>query len=88
MSTWADLWPNHCRACRGWGGATSYQSQPYGMGSVQESFFDPCGAIDNPLTCHRCGAPGLSEDSDGPCGACGWNYDDGEPEPEEVEEGA
>lgn len=41
MPSFADLWPNHHTACRGWGGSTSYQSHPYGMGSAQEQMFEP-----------------------------------------------
>lgn len=77
---WRSLWPHHCKTCHGWGGAISYQSQPYGAGPAQESIFDPCDAPPRIETCHRCGQDGLSSDGDGPCSFCGWNYDDGDPE--------
>lgn len=47
--------------------------------------FDPCEATERIETCHRCGLDGLAEDGEGPCTHCGWNYDDGEPEPADVE---
>ncbi len=79
-ATWRAMWPNHCKACAGWGGATFFQSHPYGMGSAQEQMFDPCEAPSSAAICHRCGEAGLTEDGEGPCKACGWNYDDGEPQ--------
>ena len=78
-AAWQQAWPNHCKACGGWGGANINQSHPYGSGTATETLFDPCGAIENPATCHRCGQDGLSEDGEGPCKYCGWNYDDGDP---------
>jgi hypothetical protein len=74
---WKAKWPNHCPACGGWGGITFHQSHPYGMGSASEQLFDECQAIENPTTCHRCGEDGLNEDGEGPCKACGWDFDDG-----------
>lgn len=80
-AAWRAKWPHHCKACAGWGGVTFFQSHPYGMGSAHEAMFDPCEAAHSPAICHRCGEPGLTEDGEGPCNACGWDYDDGEPRP-------
>lgn len=78
---WAARWPAHCKACGGWGGAAFWQSHGEGP---SEQMFDPCDAPANLATCHRCGEPGLNpDDGGGPCSACGWNYDDGVPEPED-----
>jgi len=77
---WVLKWPNHCKACGGWGGSTFLQSHPYGMGSASESLFEQCSAIEKYETCHRCGQDGLTEDGNGPCRFCGWDYDDGSPQ--------
>ncbi len=77
---WREKWPQHCKACHGWGGSSYTQSHPYGMGSAHETLFDPCEATERPETCHRCGVDGLDGDGNGPCKHCGWNYDDGDPE--------
>lgn len=71
---WRNRWPLHCRACDGWGGRTFLQS--HGPGP-SEQLFDICGATEDIAMCHRCGVTGLDEDGNGPCTACGWNYDDG-----------
>ena len=70
---WEQRWPIYCRGCGGWGAFTFYQS--HGPGP-SEQMSEPCDARE-PSMCHRCGALGLSEDGDGPCRECGWNYDDG-----------
>ena len=80
QSQWRGQWPAHCRSCGGWGG--SHFTQGHGDGGPGEPMFEPCSAIADPLTCHRCGEPGLAEDGEGPCKHCGWNYDDGVPEQE------
>ena len=71
-AAWRATWPNACARCHGHGGTYdpgNYWNPPE---------FDPCGALAD-TACHRCGAAGLTEDGEGPCSACGWNYDDGEP---------
>lgn len=75
---WQEQWPNHCAACGGWGGSSYQQAHPYGSGVAHETLYDICEAIDYDV-CHRCGQVGLSEDGEGPCSNCGWNYDDGDP---------
>jgi hypothetical protein len=69
---WRAKWPNHCKKCHGWGGkmwpATRHEPED----------FDFCGAH-LPDICHRCLHSGLTEDGEGPCSNCGWNFDDGEP---------
>ena len=89
---WAQRWPDHCHACRGWGGSTFYQSHPYGMGSASERMFEPCDDCSMLGKCARCGELGLTNEDrgdestgEGPCKFCGWNYEDGQPEPEEFD---
>lgn len=78
-SEWTKRWPNHCRHCHGWGGFTYYENHGDDRFGPGEQVMEPCGAIDDLRTCHRCGWLGLTADGDGPCGGCGWNYDDGDP---------
>lgn len=75
---WREKWPHHCKACRGWGGSSYEESHGF-KGGGSETIFDLCDAHENVHTCHRCGQPGLSEDMEGPCKFCNWNFDDGEP---------
>lgn len=76
---WIKRWPHYCTQCNGWGGSSYEESHGF-RGGGTETIFEPCDA--EPISkCHRCGAPGgLDEEGDGPCCACGWNYDDGVPE--------
>lgn len=74
-AAWRLKWPKHCKACDGWGGSTFTQSHGPGPG---EQMFDVCEA-GAPEMCHRCGEAGLTEDSEGPCTHCGWDFDDGAP---------
>jgi hypothetical protein len=76
---WRAQWPNHCRACGGWGGHNYPATGPsYSCGGEPEGF-DLCEEL-NDYQCHRCGAFGaLDDDRNGPCNKCGWNYDDGVP---------
>lgn len=76
---WRKAWPGHCPACAGWGGSSFTEMHGFRGGSG-EQLFDPCGALPNPATCHRCGQDGLGEDGDGSCKHCGWDYDDGVPQ--------
>lgn len=69
-------WPAFCRKCGGWGGS-SYQESHGFKGGGSETIFDLCGAIEDVRVCHRCGCLGLNEEGEGPCSACGWNFDDG-----------
>jgi len=78
-AAWRKAWPNHCAACRGWGGSPFTEMHGFKFGPG-EQLFDPCQALPNPATCHRCGQDGLDEDGEGPCKHCGWNCDDGVPE--------
>lgn len=73
---WRAKWPNHCTRCGGWGGATGYQSVPYGSTTASMPIFDVCEALPE-TQCHRCGRHGLNDESEGPCSFCGWNFDDG-----------
>lgn len=78
-AAWRSAWPRHCRACGGWGGHGFTEMHGFKGGSGEQQF-DPCGALENPATCHRCGLAGLTEDSEGPCTHCAWDYNDGEPQ--------
>jgi hypothetical protein len=74
-------WPNACKKCGGWGAHVFYES--HGLPGIAEQLSDPCDdcTANDPVKCARCGAENtLSPDGDGPCKACGWNYDDGAPE--------
>ena len=66
---WIKQWPNYCKACNGSGGKRIY-NYPHAPDD-----FEFCTALDTQM-CHRCGAAGLTEDSEGPCTHCGWNFDD------------
>lgn len=74
-AVWRARWPNHCPACRGWGGAVHHESHGFSHGAA-EQIFDLCDAIPE-TQCHRCGERGLTEEGEGPCARCGWNFDDG-----------
>lgn len=78
-AAWLATWPNHCQHCSGWGQRAASQTHPYGGTTATETFTEPCEATDDARTCHRCAAPGLDENGEGPCTVCGWNYDDGLP---------
>lgn len=74
--TWRADWPQHCRSCGGWG---DHEYERVGLPiMVEPRIARECDSTD-PHRCHRCGMPGLDEDSNGPCGSCGWDYDDGDP---------
>jgi hypothetical protein len=75
-AAFARRWPAYCRACGGWG-ASSYEERHGFAGGGSETITDPCDAIADPRVCHRCGCLGLNADGEGPCSACGWNYDEG-----------
>lgn len=82
---WRRRWPSHCRACRGWGGSSHEESHGF-RGGGTETIFEVCDALPED-TCHRCGhsgpgdegQPALGSETNPPCPACGWDYDDGEP---------
>ena len=72
LEAWLEKWPDHCDNCRGWGG----KSFP---GNCEEPpDFDPCDECTGKGLCGRCKGL-LSNDEEGPCLVCGWNYDDGVP---------
>jgi hypothetical protein len=57
---WEAAWPNHCRACEGWGGREeSYDPSPAGVslspGSMTD--FEPCEKCGASDLCPRCGVP-------------------------------
>lgn len=68
-------WPGSCPRCGGGGEFVELDPDAGYMG-------EPCPDCTEQGRCARCGEPGLtSEDrgdpttGDGPCSACGWNYD-------------
>lgn len=75
---WIEKWPLHCRACGGHGGSTHTEMHGFRYGAG-EQIFDVCEELPAEQ-CHRCGEHGLTEDGEGPCKSCGWNFDDGIPE--------
>lgn len=75
-AAWRARWPNHCPACRGWGGAVHHESHGFRHGAA-ERIFELCDAIPE-TQCHRCGEHGLTEEGEGPCTRCAWNFDDGQ----------
>jgi hypothetical protein len=77
-AAWREKWPGHCKACHGWGGKSFTERHGF-KGGGGEQMFDECQAIEDARVCHRCGCLGLDVAGEGPCSACGWNYDDGEP---------
>jgi hypothetical protein len=76
-SAWAAKWPNHCKACGGWGGSSYPATGPSYSCGGEPGGFDLCEALPDGA-CHRCGA--ITSDLDGACRACGWNFDDGVPQ--------
>ena len=68
-------WPRYCQTCHGWG----YVGDPDEFGGD-----DFCSKCSERGICGRCGVQGLGEDYDGPCSACGWDYDSACPPPWEV----
>lgn len=76
---WKVRWPNHCKACGGWG------VFHYATADTGETTPTLCDALPAG-TCHRCGDPqGLDPDDEvrAPCRSCGWNHDDGVPPADE-----
>jgi hypothetical protein len=80
IEAWKARWPNHCKACGGWGAFP--QADP----ALGEITLTLCLALP-PGTCHRCGAANAIDPEDAVlsrgCRECGWDFDDGVPEPEE-----
>jgi len=74
---WWAAWPRACPGCCGWGGRVTTEMHGFRSGPG-EHLFTLCGVLDD-TTCHRCGEPGLTEAGTGPCTACGWDFDDGQP---------
>lgn len=60
---WRKTWLNHCVSCGGRGGHFFVKVVD---ASVPEHMFHLFDAIKDPHICHRCGAFGLNEDSEGP----------------------
>jgi hypothetical protein len=77
---WKARWPNHCKACGGWGVFQRADHDPPDSGEIPLKL---CDALP-PGACHRCGAPGgidLQNRLSRGCRECGWEFDDGVPEP-------
>ena len=81
VTAWLERWPRHCEECRGrgcWSSPGSWDAPGDG---------GPCEGCTEQGICPRCGEPGLTAESrgdsstgEGPCSACGWDYDDSCPE--------
>ena len=79
VAAWKARWPNHCKACGGWGVFQRADHEPNESGEITLKL---CDALP-PGTCHRCGAPDGIDAADGlsrGCRYCGWDYDDGVPQ--------
>ena len=83
VAAWKARWPNHCKACGGWGVFQRADHEPNESGEITLRL---CDAVP-PGTCHRCGAPDgidVADELSRGCRCCGWDYDDGVPEPGET----
>ena len=79
---WQEKWPWYCRVCRGYGMVGWPESRD------RPAACDPCDGCTEGGHCARCGAANsLSSDGEGPCRACGWNYNDALPEIDPCEGG-
>jgi hypothetical protein len=83
---WKARWPNHCKVCGGWGVFRHAGHEPGGTVGHEsgEITLSLCDALP-PGTCHRCGAPdgmAVGNELSRGCRHCGWDYDDGVPEPD------
>lgn len=80
---WEARWPDYCRKCYGTGIVTFWHT-PGDPCHGQEQLTEPCAECTEKGLCARCKGPLTDpEDGDGPCTACGWNYDDMLPAGEE-----
>jgi len=81
---WRKQWPNHCRACGGWGLVGHVSIDPQDPGP------EPCEAMPEDR-CHRCSGEletkRIRIEGDFPrweqvmvCTVCHWSFDDGEPQ--------
>jgi hypothetical protein len=79
---WKAAWPDYCSVCEGRGGTHYAGYFDYKAGAGEPPSFDPCEACVCQGRCARCqSALSDQETGEGPCTACGWNYDDELPEP-------
>lgn len=70
---WVEKWPKYCGDC---GGAGRFHDWGDMYTPPSDEPCDMCTCIG---VCARCGERGLTEDGEGPCSRCGWNYDDAIP---------
>jgi hypothetical protein len=85
VAAWQARWPNHCKACGGWGVFRRSGQDPCEIAEHEsgEITLRLCDALP-PGSCHRCGAPDgidVADELSRGCRYCGWDYDDGVPEP-------
>jgi hypothetical protein len=81
-TAWKARWPNHCKACGGWGVLQRADHEPHESGEITLRLCD----APPPGTCHRCGASNgidVADELSRGCRYCGWDYDDGVPEASE-----
>src|SRR5690606_15528140 len=76
MQHWKAKWPNHCRACNGWGVLSLDQTSNTLI--FCEQLAAPGAMVFG--QCHRCGstnAEATREIGEHACAACNWQFDDG-----------
>lgn len=77
-AAWLEMWPNHCRTCRGRGRYIPNDEDEDGFGCGCIPRFKHCPGCTAHGICARCGQSSLG-DEDGPCNSCGWDYNDSLP---------
>jgi hypothetical protein len=92
VAAWKARWPNHCKACGGWGVFRRVSHKPGEIAGHEsgEITLRLCDALPSG-TCHRCGASdgiNVADELSRGCRYCGWDYDDGVPEASEPEKEA
>ena len=90
-AAWKARWPNHCKACGGWGvlPRAGADSRRIANDDSRQITLRLCDALP-PGTCHRCGAPDGIDPADKlsrGCRHCGWDFHDRVPVVDGQEEG-
>lgn len=84
VETYNRRWPNHCKACHGWG-VTGSAREDYDTGMID---IDPCDDCEQSDQCPRCGAHTFDWSGAGgitKCADCLFDIDCPEGEPQEPE---
>jgi hypothetical protein len=77
QTAYDQAWPKHCKTCHGAGGHS--WNECHDRGYPGEPMSEPCADCTEKDICARCGEQTLTE-GEGPCSACGWNYDSERPD--------